>query len=311
MPDYQFDFEAAARLPTNIRFGTSTWTYPGWKGLIYFNDYKNEKEFKAESLKEYLKFPWFRSVGIDHSFYKPPSQRVLKSYAELAPQGFRWVSKVWEEITVPRYPAHPRYGKKAGLDNPHFLDAQLFTQHVLAPAADPEVKPHVGPYVFQFPTINTAHLSEQDYFRKLDSFLSALPRDFQYAVEIRNPDFLKRDYFDLLNNHGATHCFNHWHYMPPLIEQMKRAAEAGGLLAPFYVSRILTPRGVSYEAAVKMFQPYSEIKRANPEMRSDVVRLINRAIERAVDVYVIVNNRSEGNAPMTIDAIGRMVGGRK
>ena len=42
-------------------------------------------------------------------------------------------------------------------------------------------------------------------------------------------------------------------------------------------------------------------------MRRDVVRLARRAMERNVPAFVLVNNRAEGNAPLTINAIGRMV----
>ena len=91
--------------------------------------------------------------------------------------------------------------------------------------------------------------------------------------------------------------------MPPLREQMLRAAKAGGLKAPFFVARILTPLGVKYEDAVKLFQPYTMIKQPNEAMRHDVATLIRRAIERNTEAFIIVNNRAEGNAPMTIDSI--------
>ena len=29
----------AARIPPLVRFGTSTWNYPGWRGLVYHRDY--------------------------------------------------------------------------------------------------------------------------------------------------------------------------------------------------------------------------------------------------------------------------------
>jgi hypothetical protein len=29
----------AALIPPEIRFGTSTWTYPGWSGLVYHRAY--------------------------------------------------------------------------------------------------------------------------------------------------------------------------------------------------------------------------------------------------------------------------------
>lgn len=305
--EFSFDSESAGKLPQNIRFGTSTWTYPGWKGLVYKRAYKNEKEFKAHCLEEYAEVPWFRSVGIDNTFYTPPSSQQLQAYARALPDSFRWVSKVWERITIPRYPKHPRYGKNAGSANTDFLNADLFSREVLERFSEPEIFKRTGPFVFQFQTMGTSLVAQVDFLNSLHTFLQKLPKQFRYAVEIRDKQLLTKRYFEILNSAGATHCFNHWYIMPPLREQMKCAADAGGLHAPFYVSRILTPLGVKYEDAVKLFQPYDRLKQPNPEMRKDVVRLAKRALERDADAFIIVNNRSEGSAPMTIDALGRLI----
>jgi uncharacterized protein YecE (DUF72 family) len=303
----QFDFQAAAKLPSLIRFGGSSWTYRGWSNIIYFSSYKNEREFKRNCLGEYAKFPWFRTVGIDSAFYSPLSSKLLHEYAAQVPANFQWVSKVWERITIPTYPQHARYGSWAGRENPDFLNADLFVREVLTPYSEPALRAHCGPFVFQFPTISKTLLAKINFFGQLEVFLGKLPKEFRYAVEVRNPDFLKPEYFQILNAHTATHCFNHWHIMPPLRVQMHRAAEGGGLKANFFVARILTPLGVSYEGAVKLFQPYNQLKQPNPEMREDAVRLAKRALERNADSFIIVNNRAEGHSPGTIDAIGRMI----
>jgi len=301
-----FHFDAAAKIPPEIRFGTSTWTYPGWKGMIYRREYSSEKKFNAESLEEYAAFPLFRTVGIDSTFYGPPKRTTLESYARQTGESFLWVSKVWEHLTAPKFPKHPRYGKYAGLLNPNFLEAKVFVDSVLAPYRGGAVEKRTGPFVFQFPKISKDVLEAAAFFEKLDSFLSALPPEFRYATEVRNTEYLTGDYFAVLNRHGVTHCFNHWSYMPPLREQMKAAADAGGLSAPFFVARILTPLGVAYEKAVNLFSPYDRLQRPNAEMREDVVRLVKRAVETKKSAFVIVNNRAEGNAPLTIDAIGQM-----
>ncbi len=298
-----YNFDASQALPKNIKFGTSTWTYPGWKGLIYFNDYRSEKQFKSESLGEYCKCPLFKTVGIDSSFYSPLTEKLLLHYAGLVPEDFRWVSKVWERITIPAYPRHARYGKLAGQNNPQFLDAKLFIERVLAPFVHPEIGKHAGPFVFQFPTIANDLLTKLSFLERLNNFLGELPKDFRYAVELRNPGLLTEKYFRLLNDHGATHCFNHWNFMPSLKDQMLLAANAGGLVADFYVARLLTPRGVDYAGAVKLFTPYDKIKKPNPEARDHAAILVKRAIERKADAYIIVNNRLEGHSPGTIDAI--------
>ncbi len=291
--------------PGDIRFGSSSWTYPGWQGQIYQRNYRSDRDFRANSLGEYAAHGLFRTVGIDSSFYAPMSSETLQRYAEQVPSGFQWVSKVWEGISVPEFPRHKRYGDKAGQKNPNFLDAELFEQSVLTPCRQEDIRPFVGPFVFQFQMLPRA--KHEEFLDTLEGFLPKLSKDFSYAVEVRNPELLSSRYFDMLNKSGVTHCFNHWSYMPALADQMRSAATAGGLEAPFFVSRILTPLGVSYQDAVKKFSPYTEIKSANTVMRRDVVRLIRRSLARNVPAFVVVNNRSEGNAPMTIEAIAALL----
>ena len=215
---------------------------------------------------------------------------------------------MWEEITIPVYAKHRRYGTKAGLANPNFLNAELFIESVLAPYEDEAIRRHCGPFVFQFQALRKEWTDAPSRFlEQLDAFLARLPKHFLYATEVRNEELLSSDYFALLNRHGATHCFNHWTQMPPLRKQMQAGAAAGGLTAPFYVCRLLTPLGVSYQQAVERFQPYNSLQEPNQALRQDVVTFARRAVERNVPAFVVVNNRCEGYAPGTIDAIGNEI----
>jgi hypothetical protein len=51
---------------------------------------------------------------------------------------------------------------------------------------------------------------------------------------------------------------------------------------------------------VAAFQPYNEIRDPNPEARASMRQLIGRAQERHETLFLFVNNRLEGNAPLTI-----------
>jgi hypothetical protein len=53
----------------------------------------------------------------------------------------------------------------------------------------------------------------------------------------------------------------------------------------------------------KRAEPYNKIVGELPEMRRDTVDLVKKAMEEKRRAYVIVNNRSEGNAPLTIQAL--------
>lgn len=290
-------------VPTSLRFGTSSWNYPGWKGTIYKEDYKTEKDFRENSLKEYALNKQFKTVGIDHSFYQPVKSEILLRYASMVPPDFQWVSKVWENITIPIFPKHKRYGSKANVVNENFLNAPLFTSQVLSEFTDPKILDHTGPLIFQFPWIAKKIFSEREFFARLSEFLSNISADFKYGIEIRNREYLCQEYFDILNEHGATHCFNHWSFMPPLRKQMEKAAEAGGLRANHFVLRLLTPLGVQYQEAVKRFSPYEKLQEPLPEMRRDVAVFLKRVLEREAGAFVIVNNRLEGYAPGTIAAL--------
>jgi uncharacterized protein YecE (DUF72 family) len=91
-----------------IQFGTSTWAYEGWQGIVYHQPYP-KKRFKQDCLGEYAAYQYqgervFRTVGFDFTFYGPPSSELLRHYAAQLPAGFRACPKVWEEITVPVFP---------------------------------------------------------------------------------------------------------------------------------------------------------------------------------------------------------------
>lgn len=297
------DLEAlAARLPAEALFGTSSWNYPGWKGLVYEREYPKTGA-AARMLEEYARYPLFRTVGIDSTFYNPASAKVLESYARALPPGFRCVSKVWDRITVHTLPK-ARYKTQGGEANPDFLNAELFTAEVLAPCLE-HFGDHLGPFVFEFQTIaRSAKIGGQAFADLLDGFFSRLPREVPYAVELRNQEYLVPPYFAVLREHNVAHVFNSWTRMPAIGEQLDLP---GSMSAPFTVARVLLRPGRTYNDAVDAFAPYNEIRDQNPELRADVARLIRMATELRIPAYVLVNNRAEGSAPKTIAGIAALL----
>jgi uncharacterized protein YecE (DUF72 family) len=284
-----------------IRFGTSTWTYEGWKGQVYHRPYAKSC-FVRDCLGEYCQYqykgrPLFRTVGNDATFYRPPTPGQLRRYLNQIPEQFEMCFKVWEELTIPAFARQPRYGLKAGQSNPRFLDAALFQEMVLAPYREAGFQPHTGPFLFEF---QRHGLSTAEFCERLDRFFEQLPKDFRYAVEIRNAGLLGPQYQAVLERHGVAHVYNHWCYMPPLREQHERLKT---FTAPFTVLRLLTPLQMSYEAAKKRAMPYDKLVGALPEMRLDTLRILRQSSLEGRSSYVLVNNRSEGNAPITVQAL--------
>src|SRR5438034_640436 len=152
-------------------------------GEVYHRTYRSAQP--ARRLEEYVRYPLFRTVGIDSAFYEPPSEEVLTAYARALPPGFPCVSKVWDRITARRFTQDPRWGNLAGQRNPDFLNADLFKEAVLGPYAR-AFSDHAGAFVFEFQAMRGHDLPEAArWAEELDGFLRRLPRDFRYAVELR------------------------------------------------------------------------------------------------------------------------------
>src|SRR5438034_11186697 len=184
--------ELGRRVPPSIKFGTSTWTYDGWAGDIYHRGYRGAQP--ARRLEEYARYPLFRTVGIDSAYYEPPDEEVLAAYARALPPGFPCVSKVWDRITAKRLDR---------VSNPDFLNADLFKEAVLGPYAR-AFRDHAACFVFEFQSMRGKDLPAPGaWAEELDGLLGQLPRDFRYAVELRNPELLDPLHGAGLERHGV------------------------------------------------------------------------------------------------------------
>jgi hypothetical protein len=88
--------------------------------------------------------------------------------------------------------------------------------------------------------------------------------------------------------------------MPTLTQQL---ALPDVFPADFTVVRALLKQGRPYEQAVQEFQPYDQVREENPEARAALRAVINRMREERRAAYIFVNNRLEGNSPLTIQAV--------
>ncbi len=286
-----------------IYIGTSSWKYEGWLGQVYTEQRYmtrgrfSRAKFEAECLNEYAEV--FPSVCGDFSFYQFPSPAYWSRLFGSAPHSLQFAFKVPEEITVSTYPVHARYGPRAGQENPSFLNVELF-KTMFAELLQP-YRPQVSTLIFEFGCFpKKAIASTGDFLKSLDPFLSVLPPEFRYSVEIRNPEFLEPDYFDCLRSHGVAHVFNAWTRMPELSAQVEIP---GAFTADHTVVRALLRQGRYYEHAVEKFSPYKAIQDPNPDTRAAIREIIARAKQNRQEAYIYVNNRLEGNAPGTIEAI--------
>ncbi len=287
-----------------IYLGTSSWKYPGWFGSIYERDRYvwrgrfSAARFERNCLAEFAQT--FPTVSVDASYYQFFQPEPLAELAAQVPDTFRFAFKVCGDITLKRFPALPRFGSRAGKTNPHFLDASVFAEAILAPYE--AIRDKVGLLMFEFSRFGPDEFERGAAFvAALDSFFEQLPRDWPYAVELRNRQWLRPEYFAVLARHGITHIYNAWTDMPSVPEQMDLAKSVPQpeLLA----ARLLLREGRTFEAAIQKFSPYSEVRDPNPETRRAVIKLVMQALRAQGKAYIFVNNRFEGHSPGTISAI--------
>jgi uncharacterized protein YecE (DUF72 family) len=196
-----------------IYFGTSSWKYDGWLGSIYTPERyttrgkHSAKKFEDTCLSEYAQT--FPTVCGDLTFYQFPSDQYWERLFTATPEHFIFGFKVPEDITVETWPKHARYGKRAGLANEHFLDAQALDRFFTSRLK--RYGRQVGPLIFEFGTFNKKTFPKpSDFLAALDPFLKALPQGFRYAVEIRNQEYLTPEYLGVLASHNVAHVLNAW-----------------------------------------------------------------------------------------------------
>jgi len=286
----------AARLPARVRLGTSSWSFPGWAGIVYGRA-ESQGRLAREGLAAYARHPLLRTVGIDRTFYGPLEARELAAYAAAVPADFRFLVKAHELCTLARFPAHARYGAQRGQANALFLDPRHAEDAVVAPAVD-GLGGKLGPIVFQFPPQDVAALGGADRFAdKLHDFLRRLPRGPLYAVELRNAELLRPAYLEALAAEGACHCVNA-HPSMPGVEAQARLALQGA--PPALVVRWMLHRGFSYEGARDRYAPFDRLRDEDPQTREAIARA---CAGTSLPCFVVINNKAEGSAPLSALAL--------
>ena len=297
----QLDADTASlvsRIPANLFLGTSSWSFPGWQGLVY--DRPTTKEELAKGgLDAYAKHGLFRTVCIDRGFYAPISIQDFQNYANVVPDEFRFIVKAEGATTMPV--------KKDGtqwVDNPRFLDSAYACDQVVAPFLE-GLGAKAGILLFQFPPLGSDFVRKpQQFAERLQTFLAALPHGPNYAVEIRDA-FLLGPWFSRAIRETESHVCHSLHpRMPPISKQRDLTAAASR--GPLIVRWNLHPTQL-YNGALNRYAPFDRLVDEDRPTRMSLARLARETLASGREVYVIANNKAEGSAPLTSLALARAI----
>jgi uncharacterized protein YecE (DUF72 family) len=288
----------AARLPATILLGTSSWSFPGWAGLVYAET-STRQALARNGLAAYAEHPLLRTVGVDNGFYAPLDQRRLADYADQVPAGFRFLVKAPAKITD-RF-MRDRRGRRLGL-NADFLDPVLAADEAVAPFVE-GLGDRAGVLLLQLPPLGPQITADPRRFAEdLYRFLIRLPRGPCYAVELRDRALLTPDLVAALAHGGAEPGLAVHPRLPPIVEQLALFGPGQRPGAPLVI-RWLLRGNRRYAEARERYQPFNRLAEPDPTARGRIADAVRRAANLSRPVYLIANNKAEGSAPLTLIAL--------
>ncbi|MDZ7764035.1 MAG: DUF72 domain-containing protein [Melioribacteraceae bacterium] len=281
-----------------LKIGTCSWKYDSWRGLIYSDDPK------INYLKEYSKH--YNTVEVDQWFWSLfgvkkinlPEFHHVEAYRKSVGNNFKFSVKIPNSITLTHF---YRKSKKEELKpNPHFLSEELTSEFLKT--LEP-LKENLGPLMFQFEYLNKQKMkSQQDFQIQFGDYVEKLDRSYQWGIEIRNPNYLNKTYFDFLKEYKLTPVFLQGYYMPSIIELIPKFIDQ---FEDAIVIRLHGPdrKGIEERAGGK----WNERIEPKDEELSKLVEIIAKLLDKDIDIYLNVNNHYEGSAPLTINKIKELM----
>ena len=285
----------ARGLPPGLRLGTSSWSFPGWAGLVYGGPAPTAV-LSRDGLRAYARHPLLTTVGVDSGFYAPLDADRLARWAAQVPVDFRFLVKAPAAVTQ----RHQRGGDGRWRHNPEFLSPDIALRQAVEPYRR-GLGERAGVLLLQFPP-QGGRTHPRRFAEDLYRFLKRLPPGPVYAVELRDAHLLTADFAAALHHGGAVPSLAAHPRLPPLSAQASLLQDAAQ--GPL-VLRWLLRRNRGYEEARERYGPFSQLAEPDPDTRAAIRALAAAALARGREVFIIVNNKAEGSSPLSIAALAR------
>ena len=289
--------------------GVSTWSYPGWDGLVWDGVY-DSTALSRKGLSALSQHPLMRTVCVDRNFWRP---MTVEQYAQMAmqvPPDFQFVVKCPNAVTDATVRDEDGRGQQ---HNPAFLNADLALQQFVQPALQ-GLGAHLGVLVYQLSPLPWELLRQPSaIFAQLAQVLAttrqALPADSQVivAVEVRDPLLLQAELVDVLKATGCTLCLGLHGKMPPIDQQLPwlRMLWPTPLVCRWNLNHQFGPFG--YPAAQDKHAPFNEIRTPDAHTRAVLARTIRGISGAGQPVFVTISNDAEGCAPLSIGLLAETI----
>lgn len=288
-------------LPPEIRLGTSSWFFPGWRGLVY-DGVHPQATLSRKGLEAYAQIPMLRTVSLDRTFYAPISAAEFARYASQVPDDFSFVVKAPALVCDAVVRDEQGRGRVA---NPHFLDAAIAAREFVVPCLE-GLGGKAGPLVFQISPLPRGAVAEAaSVIARLAAFFAALPRELGrqqplYALELRNAELLTPRLMHMLATAGVRYCVGLHDRMPEVERQAAALRALDGDVSGSLVVRWNLHRGFLYQAAKQRYEPFDRLVDEDTETRRTLARMAAAAFKAKQKVWITANNKAEGSAPLSL-----------
>ncbi len=301
LPSWDTPLLGAPPLPPEIRLGTSSWFFPGWRGLVYEGVYP-QPALSKKGLAAYAQIPLLRTVSLDRTFYAPITTIEYARYATQVPNGFSFVVKAPALVCDAVMRDEDGRGKVA---NPHFLDPAIAAREFVVPCLE-GLGDKAGPMVFQVSPLPRGLVEEAAMtIERLAAFFAALPKELGgrrpiYALELRNAELLTPRLMRMLSGQGVRYCVGLHDRMPEVERQAVALKVLDGETPGDLVVRWNLHRGFLYQAAKQRYDPFDRLVDEDIETRRILARLAADAFKSKRRVWITANNKAEGSAPLSL-----------
>jgi len=215
-------------------------------------------------------------VEIDSTYYSIPARSVVMGWREKTPPEFIFAAKVPGAIT------HEKVLRNCEAEFTTFLS----TMELLGD--------RLGPLLLQFPYFNkNAFVSREPFEKLLRPFLNSLPKEFHFALEIRNKNWISWDFLELLRDHSVAFALVAQAWMPG-IDVLAKALDL--VTADFCYARFIGDRK-AIERKTQIWDKLVEDKSAEMTIWSGELKKI---VNRGVRTYAFFNNHYAGFGPGSV-----------
>lgn len=163
---------------SELRIGTSGWSYPSWRGPFFPKGLRVKDRLRHYASR-------FNACELNAPFYRTPSLDAVRAWAEQTPEDFRFAWKASKFIT---------HWKRLSGKSENSLALMETRLKVLGPK--------VGPVLFQLPP--RLHADRE----RLAGFLRLLRPGRRYAFEFRDESWYAPPILDLLREHDIALCLS-------------------------------------------------------------------------------------------------------